>query len=1017
MQQTTAMIAIAAATATLATSAGSAQLSGIERDNIRFNYMDRYETGERGYEAGRHGHLVFLPEILDEMRPGGSAPAGGSIGAMGSGMGDIGGGVDRRGGVLDPFYGDINPFYGDINPFYGDISPFWGDISPFWGDINPFYGTIDPFYGNIDPFWGDIEPFYGDIGPFWGDIGPFWGDIAAFWGDIDPFSDASAGDYARLVDDLNTLLDRTEAVFGELVQDGWKDRDDDDDDDEGGSTSDNAFRNGFIANLFERYSIDLNDPASLERLDARDRSAFFLEFYDGLMSFSGNDRVDHWMPTINWSPRLSQGANEGKDVRVGVIDFSLPEDHVAFQLDETLGDDDYLGINHGIAVAGLIGDEHDGEGGMGVAPEAKILIYNPFDESFTAGWRDVRQGLNELYDEEDEIHVINLSLGVTGWTLHYEWADMFRQNVVRENGDNTLFVLAAGNSGAPQYTNVDWDGVSVLDNMLIVGSVNPNGEISTFSNRPGEACLLIQGQCGEGHRLMDRFLVAPGELILVNDGEGGMVRMSGTSFAAPMVSGAAALVRSRWEWLGAADTADVLLRSARDLGDPGVDAVYGHGLLDVEASLSPFVGESLYYFNDKDIAEQVNGMALVLDHVDIKADDDYSVAVFQSLNDTFRDFEIRLSELTEQTGPVDEGDAAGNLAERIYTWDGRTSFTDTASLDLMVSRRGNLEMRASVSRTDPLASVHDGELSFQAGMRITDTESGRELRFGAGEGALALNQQTGFGLFSDHRPETGGVNPILGFASGGAYAMAGMDVGEHTQLSFGLSSNHDERLWTNPFTGEENSVINGLSAYEAIAFITDLRHQVSDSVSLHATYTRLDEATGFLGGQGAGMLALEGGVTTNAVTLGAEAVLPMAVTLSSSATVSHTGETRFDSGLLAVSEAPVSTAFQITARRDGVLGEHDAVRVSLIQPLHVETGSLEYTATRVIDRETGELGTTSEIWQLGGTRPLQAELLYATPVFEGRADLSLFGRIDLSEGQIQVNETALVSGARFKIDF
>ena len=53
-----------------------------------------------------------------------------------------------------------------------------------------------------------------------------------------------------------------------------------------------------------------------------------------------------------------------------------------------------------------------------------------------------------------------------------------------------------------------------------------------------------------------------------------------------MVSGAIALIHDRWPWLKnfPHETVDIILESAKDLGAPGTDAVYGRGLLDVEAS-------------------------------------------------------------------------------------------------------------------------------------------------------------------------------------------------------------------------------------------------------------------------------------------------------------------------------------------------------------------------------------------------------------------------------------------------
>src|SRR5690606_25464298 len=56
---------------------------------------------------------------------------------------------------------------------------------------------------------------------------------------------------------------------------------------------------------------------------------------------------------------------------------------------------------------------------------------------------------------------------------------------------------------------------------------------------------------------------------------------SGTSMAAPHVTGALGLLLERFPYLTAAQVRDVMLTTATDLGAPGVDEVYGWGLLDV----------------------------------------------------------------------------------------------------------------------------------------------------------------------------------------------------------------------------------------------------------------------------------------------------------------------------------------------------------------------------------------------------------------------------------------------------
>ncbi|TGY87675.1 hypothetical protein E5163_14680 [Marinicauda algicola] len=904
-------------------------------------------------------------------------------------------------GDINPFYGDINPFYGDINPFYGDISPFWGDISPFWGDINPFYGDIAAFWGDISPFYGDIAAFWGDIGAFWGDIGPFYGDINAFWGDIGAFSDTTSGDYATLATQLETMFAQAEAVFGPAVRDA----------------TGLSFREAFLQGLLDAYELDLADLSTLDSWSANKRGAFFLDFYDGLMAYSGADRPDHWMPAIHWSPALSQAVGGGSGALVGVLDFSTQgTDGVNLRI--THGTRDYLNFNHGAAVAGIIGAAHDGQGVMGIAPGVTINVYNPFDASLTASWQSVRDGVVRLGQLQSDI--VNMSLGVPGWTLHQDWASVFSDQQLAPHVGDMLFVIAAGNNGATQTADLDWTGVPVLENLIIVGSVNPWGEISSFSNRPGTACLTVNGTCQAGNRLMDRFIVAPGELILVSDGQGGTARMSGTSFAAPMVSGAAALIKGRWGWLEPGDVADILFRSATDLGVPGVDEVYGWGLLNVDAAMRPLDERSLFYLDETSTARDVVTLGYVSGALRFHSAAQNAVTVFETINGTYRDFTISLDDIVIKPA---KGQGGGSSKSAQYastqaaTGFNATAFSDTLGFTRTISRRGDFEMSAFAAPADPLDLDADGELDIQTGFRFTDTASGREFQIGFGEGALALNGQDGFALFSDHRPETGGVNPVLGFASGGAYMAGGMRVGDATRVSFGVSSGRDEYTFVNPITGAEDEVLDGLSVYEAIAFFTGVSHEVSDRFVITLGYTHLHEATGLLGAQGTGVLDLDGGAATDAVTVGAEALLPARLSLSASATAARTAADGFDTRAISIGETPVSTAFQVSLRRDGIITRSDAVRASVIQTLHQESGSLEYRAMGIADRQSGTLALDSQSWALGGQRPIAAELLYAIPLFGDRGDLSLFGRAMLAGEAGFEADREIASGLRFTLDY
>ena len=523
-------------------------------------------------------------------------------------------------GTVKPLYGSISPLYGSISPLYGSISPLYGSISPLYGSISPLYGSISPLYGSISPLWGSISPLDGGtaqlnpytassstingVSAFWGTTasytnnmtgaglntywkttGASWQTIDSNWGAIAAGSPGSA--YAPIVTQLKALGTDAATFWNPAIK---------------AKTGGVGYAATISNPLFAKYGIDLNNPATLAQMDQTKRALFFLDFYDSLMNYTGTDHIDHWMNLINWSPSLTQTQGSGADTTIGLLDFTVSGNTTV-----TKNIVSYSGVSqftngHGVAVGSLMVGAHDGQGVMGIAPKAKVIAYNPFDATGTTNWTDVTTGVIALTTDvtgRKGASIVNASLGEPGLALAQGWNTVFTAAGVSAVANKTVFVIASGNDGVSQTSNVTWNFATNPD-ILIVGSVNAAGNISNFSNTPGNACMLASGTstCLAGNYLKDHFLVAPGELILVDDGNGGVVRQTGTSLAAPLVSGAVALLHDRWKWLANYPkvTNYIILNTAKDLGAPGVDPIYGHGLLDVTAAQSPLNWDNLTYY-------------------------------------------------------------------------------------------------------------------------------------------------------------------------------------------------------------------------------------------------------------------------------------------------------------------------------------------------------------------------------------------------------------------------------------
>lgn len=143
-------------------------------------------------------------------------------------------------------------------------------------------------------------------------------------------------------------------------------------------------------------------------------------------------------------------------------------------------------------------------------------------------------------------------------------------------------VHSAGNNG-PDSSTVSRPSNTSVDvvNVFAVGAVDANGSgpdypIANFSSRGPSLCDVT------GSLLIKPEVSAPGVNVRSSSGHDGYQNSSGTSMAAPHVSGAVLLLKEAFPFLTGEEILQALYYSAVDLGEPGEDNSYGMGMINVK---------------------------------------------------------------------------------------------------------------------------------------------------------------------------------------------------------------------------------------------------------------------------------------------------------------------------------------------------------------------------------------------------------------------------------------------------
>ncbi len=228
-----------------------------------------------------------------------------------------------------------------------------------------------------------------------------------------------------------------------------------------------------------------------------------------------------------------------------------------------------------------------------IAPDANINTYNIATSNSVFSYDSITNALNtsspaKIYNASWQVQSTNNQNAATAIYNNdnslktYAQAQDYFYNTTNQNfitslrntvsENDSIFVIAAGNESQTESGILSALPIAFPDlqgHFVNVIALNNNNQIAWYSNQ----CGITQNYC----------IAAPGSGWNTDSSE----YASGTSFATPTVSAAIATIQEAFPYMTATQITELLFTTATDLGDIGVDSVYGWGLLNMEKATKP----------------------------------------------------------------------------------------------------------------------------------------------------------------------------------------------------------------------------------------------------------------------------------------------------------------------------------------------------------------------------------------------------------------------------------------------
>ena len=667
-------------------------------------------------------------------------------------------------------------------------------------------------------------------------------------------------------------------------------------------------------------------------------------------------------------------AATGAGITVGVIDTGIDLQSEEFgnrihpASRDTAGNstvDDEGG--HGTAVAFTIAGRRNDAGTHGVAFDSTVLALRTDRPGSCAtaeagnddtGCRHPESAIAAALDvaRTNGARVVNISLGSDDPP-----GSTFLQAINRATAAGIVIVISAGNDGNANpsaFSTSPALNASIARGLIIIaGSVGATDTISTFSNRAGSASGV--------------YLTAVGERVRAPNHENTPFLWSGTSFSAPQIAGAVALLAQAFPNLTGQQIVEILYTTARDAGDAGTDAIYGRGVLDITRAFQP-VGATSMAASREAVSMEVNA-TLSAPMGDATSREGVGAVILDRYD---RAFAIDLAQTIRREGP------ARTLSGVLRS--------DVRHMDAAIPG-GSIAVMIAPTRARTLIE--------QLEMPMADAQVSRAIAASA-VGRLSENAQFAFGISEG----SGGLTAQLAGRREPAFLIAGdptRSSGFDVSADAAIAVRHRFGALGVSVAMESGDVLTrgnyGLAGlrnrfdrydYDRLTIAVDRRF---GPVSTTLAMTRLNERDTLLGAHFSGALGSAGAVS-HFVDLGARWANEGGWSLGASMRQGWT-HARLRGGVEGRGMLRThGLAFDVG--KQSVFHPADSWGVRIAQPMRVASGGLDLRLPTNWDyaSESVDVWTTQRLNLTPTGRQIDVEMRYAMPLWVGNLGTNLFLR-------------------------